>query len=165
MRKTTIAMLERIDLDEFDKQILKELEEDGKKPFSQIAIDLDISNTMVHQRITRMKKEGILKRHSIELDEKKLGFEWGAFTGITLHDGGDTYKVIEELKKIPEVTECYHISGKYALYIRVVAIDNEHMRDVLYTKIEDIEGVKSTESLVDFGCAFKRNAPFFEVNK
>ena len=61
------------------------------------------------------------------------------------------------------MTECYHISGKYALYIRVVATDNEHMRDVLYTKIEDVPGVKNTESLVDFGCAFKRNAPFFEI--
>ncbi len=157
-------MVERLQLDEYDKKILKELEADGKKPFSQIAIDLDISNTMVHQRITRMKKAGILKRHSIELDEKRLGFEWGAFTGITLHDGSDTYKVIEELKKIPEVTECYHISGVYALYVRVVAKDNEHMRDILYTKIEDIDAVRSTESLVDFGCAFKRNAPFFEID-
>ncbi len=158
-------MTAKISLDNYDKQILKELEEDGKKPFSQIAIDLDISNTMVHQRITRLKKEGILKRHSIELDEKKLGFEWGAFTGITLHPNGNTYEVIEDLKKIPEVTECYHISGKYALYIRVVAQDNEHMRDILYTKIENIAGVQDTESLVDFGCAFKRNAPFFEVNR
>lgn len=157
--------MSRIELDQFDKEILKGLEEDGKKPFSQIAIDLNISNTMVHQRITRLKKEGVLKRHSIELDEKKLGFEWGAFTGITLHDGGDTYRVIEALKQIPEVTECYHISGKYALYIRVVATDSEHMRDVLYTKIEDIDGVQSTESLVDFGCAFKRNAPFYEVGQ
>lgn len=158
-------MTEKIILDNYDKQILKELEEDGKKPFSQIAIDLDISNTMVHQRITRLKKEGVLKRHSIELDEKRLGFEWGAFTGITLKALGNTYDVIEQLKKIPEVTECYHISGKFALYIRVVAKDNEHMRDILYTKIENIEGVQDTESLVDFGCAFKRNAPFFEVDR
>jgi len=153
-----------VTLDLYDKQILKELEEDGKKPFSQIADDLEISNTMVHQRIVRMKKEGILKRHSIEIDEKKLGFEWGAFTGIILHDGSDTYEVIEQLKNIPEVTECYHISGMYTLYLRVVARNNEHMREILYTKIEDIKGIQKTESLVDFGCAFKRNAPFFEVD-
>lgn len=152
-----------IQLDQFDKHILKELELDGKKPFSQIAIDLEISNTMVHQRILRLKKAGILKSHSIILDEKKLGFEWGAFTGVSLHDGSDTYKVVEQLKNIPEITECYHISGKFALFIRVVAKNNEHMRDILYSKIEDIEGVSSTESLVDFGCAFKRNAPFFEI--
>ncbi len=151
-------------LDSFDKQILKALEEDGKKPFSQIAMDLGISNTMVHQRITRLRKLGILRRHSIELDEKRLGFEWGAFTGIILHDGSDTYEVIENLKKIPEVTECYHISGSYTLFVRIVAKNNEHMRNVLYKKIEDIQGIQKTESMVDFGCAFKRNAPFFEID-
>ncbi len=155
-------MNEVIDLDRYDREILKELEEDGKKPFSQIAIDLNISNTMVHQRITRLKKAGILKRHSIELDDKKLGFEWGAFTGITLHSIGNTNQVIEELQKIPEVTECYHISGKFALYIRIVAENSQHMREILYTQIENIEGVQNTESLVDFGCAFKRNAPFYK---
>ncbi len=155
-------MSEAIELDKYDKEILKELEEDGKKPFSQIAIDLNISNTMVHQRITRLKKAGILNRHSIELDEKKLGFEWGAFTGISLHGLGNTTQVIEELKKIPEVTECYHISGRFALYIRIVAKNSKHMREILYTQIENIEGIQNTESLVDFGCAFKRNAPFCE---
>ncbi len=147
-------------LDSYDIRILEHLEKDGKKPFSQIAEELDISNTMVHQRVTRLKKEGILKHHSIVIDEKLLGFEWGAFTGITLHDGSDTYQVIEELKKIPEVTECYHISGVYTLFLRIVARDNEHMRDLLYTKIEEIKGVQKTESMVDFGCAFKRNPPF-----
>lgn len=151
-----------IDLDKYDIEILRELEKDGKKPFSQIAIDMNISNTMVHQRITRLKKAGVLNRHSIELDEKKLGFEWGAFTGVTLHSIGNTQNVIEELKKIPEVTECYHISGRFALYIRIVARDSQHMRDILYSKIENIEGVQNTESLVDFGCAFKRNAPFYQ---
>jgi len=121
-----------IDLDKYDKDILRELEKDGKKPFSQIAIDLNISNTMVHQRI--------------------------------MHSIGNTQNVIEELKKIPEVTECYHISGRFALYIRIVAKNSQHMRDILYAKIESIEGVQNTESLVDFGCAFKRNAPFYETD-
>lgn len=151
-------------LDTFDRQILKKLEEDGKKPYSQVALELGISNTMVHQRVQRLRKTGILKRYSIEIDEKKLGFEWGAFTGVILHDGSDTDEVIAELEKIPEVTECYHISGTYTLFIRVVARNNEHMRQLLYQKIEDISGIQKTESMVDFGIAFKRNAPFFEVD-
>lgn len=150
----------KISLDTYDISILKQLEEDGKKPFSQIAEELAISNTMVHQRVTRLKKEGILKHHSIVIDEKRLGFEWGAFTGIILHDGSDTYQVISELEKIPEVTECFHISGNYTLFVRIVARNNEHMRDILYSKIEDIKGISRTESMVDFGCAFRRNPPF-----
>lgn len=147
-------------LDNYDVEILKQLEQDGKKPFSQIAEELNISNTMVHQRVARLKKEGVLSHHSIIIDEKKLGFEWGAFTGIILKDNSNTDHVIAQLRQIPEVTECYHISGSYTLFVRIVARNNEHMRTILYNKIEDIGEVSTTESMVDFGCAFKRNPPF-----
>ena len=148
-----------MELDMYDQDILKKLEQDGKKPFSQIAEELNISNTMVHQRVNRMKREGILQRHSIIIDEKKLGYEWGAFTGVTISEGSNTYEIIEALKQIPEVTECYHISGGYTLFVRIIAKNSEHMRDILYDKIENIKGIVSTESMVDFGCAFKRNPP------
>jgi len=151
-------------LDNYDVEILKHLEEDGKMPFSQIAEELKISNTMVHQRVARLKKEGVLSHHSIIIDEKKLGYEWGAFTGIILKDNSDTEAVIEQLRLIPEVTECYHISGSYTLFVRIVARNGEHMRSILYDKIEEVKGVMKTESMVDFGCAFKRNPPFGENN-
>jgi Lrp/AsnC family transcriptional regulator for asnA, asnC and gidA len=146
-------------LDDFDKKILIHLEKDGRKPYSEIAKNLAISNTMVHQRVGRMKKNGVLKGAGIILDERKLGYEWSAFTGLVLKEDSDSKKIIEALKQIPEVTECYYITGQYTLYIRIVAKSNEHMRQVLYDKIDNIEGVLKTESLIDFGCAFKRNVP------
>lgn len=145
-------------LDEFDKQILVNLEKDGRKPYSEIAKNLGISNTMVHQRVARMKKAGILKGAGIILDERKLGYEWSAFTGIILKEDSDSKLIIEELRSIPEVTECYYITGQYTLYIRIVAKSSEHMRMVLYDKIDNIDGVLKTESMIDFGAAFKRNA-------
>jgi Lrp/AsnC family transcriptional regulator, regulator for asnA, asnC and gidA len=145
------------ELDDFDRKILIILEKDGRKPYSEIAKSLDISNTMVHQRINKMKKIGVLKGAGIILDERKLGYEWGAFTGLMLKEDSDSKAIIEELKKIPEVTECYYITGQYTLYIRIVAKNSEHMRSVLYDRIDHIEGILKTESLVDFGAAFKRN--------
>ncbi|GGD46208.1 transcriptional regulator [Emticicia aquatilis] len=144
-------------LDEYDKKILIQLEKDGRKPYSEIAKHLNISNTMVHQRVNRMKKIGILKGAGIILDERKLGYEWSAFTGLVLKEDSDSKLIIEELRKIPEVTECYYITGQYTLYIRIVAKSNEHMRSVLYDKIDHIAGILKTESMIDFGAAFKRN--------
>jgi Lrp/AsnC family transcriptional regulator for asnA, asnC and gidA len=144
-------------LDDYDKKILIQLEKDGRKPYSEIAKNLHISNTMVHQRVTRMKKIGILKGAGIILDERKLGYEWSAFTGLVLKEDSDSKAIIEELRKIPEVTECYYITGQYTLYIRIVAKSNEHMRSVLYDKIDHISGILKTESMIDFGAAFKRN--------
>ena len=144
-------------LDDYDKKILIQLEKDGRKPYSEIAKNLNISNTMVHQRVTRMKKIGILKGAGIILDERKLGYEWSAFTGLVLKEDSDSKTIIEELRKIPEVTECYYITGQYTLYIRIVAKSNEHMRSVLYDKIDHISGILKTEAMIDFGAAFKRN--------
>jgi Lrp/AsnC family transcriptional regulator, regulator for asnA, asnC and gidA len=146
-------------LDSYDKLILQELEKDGRKAFSEIAKKLDISNTMVHQRVSRLKEQGILKKMALELDERKMGYEWSAFTGLVLKEDSDSKAIIDELKNIPEVTECYYITGKYALYIRIVAKNSDHMRRVLYEKIDLIPGVLKTESLIDFGRAFKRNVP------
>jgi Lrp/AsnC family transcriptional regulator for asnA, asnC and gidA len=148
-----------IELDDFDKLILVELEKDGRKPYSEIAKKLGISNTMVHQRVGRLKTLGIIKKLALELDERKMGYEWSAFTGIILKEDSDSENIIERLKEIPEVVECYYITGQYTLYIRIVAKNSEHMRKVLYEKIDLIPGVLKTESLIDFGRAFKRNVP------
>jgi Lrp/AsnC family transcriptional regulator for asnA, asnC and gidA len=144
-------------LDEFDINIIKELEKDGRMAFSAIANNLKISNTMVHQRINRLIEQGIIAGIKPVLNEKKIGYDWGTFTGITLKKDQDSAKVIEALKAIPEITECYYITGSFTLYIKMIAKDHEHMRRLLYEKIDSIPGISKTESLIELGCAFKRN--------
>jgi Lrp/AsnC family transcriptional regulator for asnA, asnC and gidA len=144
-------------LDEFDINIIKELEKDGRMAFSAIANNLKISNTMVHQRINRLMEQGIISGIKPVLNEKKIGYDWGTFTGITLKKDQDSAKVIEALKQIPEITECYYITGSFTLYIKMIAKDHEHMRRLLYEKIDSIPGISKTESLIELGCAFKRN--------
>jgi len=121
-------------VDEFDIKIIKELEKDGRMAYSAIATNLKISNTMVHQRINRLIEQGILTGIKPVIDEKKVGYDWGAFTGITLNKDQDSGRIIEELKNIPEITECYYITGSFTLYIKIIAKDHEHMRKVLYEK-------------------------------
>ena len=144
-------------LDDFDIRILKTLDTDGRMAYSAIATEMGVSNTMVHQRISRLSDQGILEGTKPVLNEKKLGYDWGAFTGISLEKDYDSKRVIEELQKIPEVTECYYITGNYTLYIKIVAKNHEHMRQLLYERIDNIPGIAKTDSIIELGCAFKRN--------
>ncbi|MBC7749061.1 Lrp/AsnC family transcriptional regulator for asnA, asnC and gidA [Flavobacterium sp. CG_9.1] len=144
-------------LDEFDIKIIKELEKDGRMAYSAIATHLKISNTMVHQRINRLTEQGIITGIKPVINEKKVGYDWGSFTGITLNKDQDSNRIIEELKKIPEITECYYITGSFTLYVKIIAKDHEHMRSVLYEKIDTIPGIAKTDSIIELGCAFKRN--------
>ncbi|MDA6069875.1 Lrp/AsnC family transcriptional regulator [Flavobacterium sp. AC] len=144
-------------LDEFDISIIKELEKDGRMAFSAIAANLKISNTMVHQRINRMIEQGVIGGIKPIIQEKKIGYDWASFTGITLNKDSDSDRIIEALKDIPEITECYYVTGSFTLYIKIVAKDHEHMRKILYEKIDNIPGIAKTDSIIELGCAFKRN--------
>ena len=144
-------------IDEFDVQILKQLEIDGRMAFSTIATALGVSNTMVHQRISKLTEQGVLTGIKPVIDEKKMGYDWGAFTGISLEKDHDSNRIIEALKNIPEVTECYYITGTYTLYLKIVAKNHQHMRAILYEQIDNIPGIAKTDSIIEMGCAFKRN--------
>ncbi|GJM34792.1 MAG: transcriptional regulator [Saprospiraceae bacterium] len=147
-------------LDDFDKKIIGKLEVDGRMPYSQIAEELGISNTMVHKRVAKLIKHKIITKINPTYDEKRLGYGYGAFTGITLDKEHKTKSVIQALKKIPEVTECHYIAGSFTLYLRIFAKDHEDLKRILYDVIDNIDGVAKTESMIDLGCAFKRNIVF-----
>lgn len=144
--------------DTYDIKILQKLEKDGRMAFSLIAQELGISNTMVHQRVTKLTEQGILKGIKPILDEKKIGYDWASFTGLTLDKDHNSERIIEALKAIPEVTECYYITGAFTLFIRIVAKNHEHMRRILYEQIDNIPGIAKTDSFMELGCAFRRNA-------
>ncbi len=149
--------MENFELDNYDRNIIKELELDGRKAYSAIAQKLNISNTMVNQRINKMVENGVITGIKPLLNEKKVGYDWGAFTGLTLKKDHDSEKVIKKLEEIPEITECYFVTGSYTLFVRIIAKSHEHMREILYNKLDHIKGIQKTDSIIDLGCAFKRN--------
>lgn len=89
------------------------------------------------------------------LDEKKMGFEWGFFIGLILEKDYDIGWIIEVLKFIFEVFECYFIIGFYMLYFRILVKSNEYMWSIFYDKIDNIFGVVKMNLMIEFGCVFK----------
>jgi len=147
-------------LDPIDNRILNELTLDARIPFTKLAAKLKVSNTLVHQRIKKMKDNGILKNATIQLDPWMLGYETSAFTQIMLSDSKHHKKVEKKLASIPEITECVNISGRYAILVKIFAKNNRHLRDLIYEKIHTIDGVEGTNTTMSFETAFVRNIPF-----
>jgi len=146
-------------LDYTDKQILLALKADARKAFSKIADDLKISNSLVHQRIKKMKEEGVIIKADLLLDEIKIGYNTKSYVGIRLKEAHFASKVVEKLQDIVEVTECNYVSGKYAIFVLVFAKDNDHLRSILYNQIHEIEGVGGTDSFICFTTNFDRSVP------
>ncbi len=142
--------------DYIDQQILLQIRRDARKPFSQIADDLKISNSLVHQRIKKLKQRGVIQKAEFVVDEKQLGFKTKSYVGIRLREARYAEQVVEGLSKIPEILECNYVSGNYAIFILIFAEDNHHLRQVLYEQVHQIDGVSGTDSFICFDTNFKR---------
>ena len=145
--------------DYIDQQILLKLRSDARKAYSQIAEELKISNSLVHQRIKKLTQEGVIKNAEFVLDEKKLGYKTKSYTGIRLREARFAKSVMQELHKIAEIVECNYVSGNYAIFILIFAYDNEHLQKILYDKVHLINGVAGTDTFICFDTGFKRNIP------
>jgi len=152
-------------LDYIDQQIICELKADARKAYSKIAENLKISNSLVHQRIKKMKDDGVIKKADLILDEKKIGYSTKSYVGIRLKEARLAAQVVNYLEKISEVKECNYVSGKYAIFVLIYAKDNDHLRQVLYNQIHEIDGVAGTDSFICFTTNFNRSIPVISEAK
>ena len=137
-------------IDYLDREIIKKLSENARMPFSDLAKELNISNSLVHLRVRKMQETGIISGFTVKLNTKEIGYETVTYTGIVTKEARFSYSIAEKLKEIPEVLECHWVSGTYALFIKIAAINNEELRKILYEQIHQIEGVGSTDSFFYF---------------
>ena len=146
-------------LDPIDIRILNELTSDARVPFVKLSKKLKVSNTLIHQRIKKMKEAGILENATFQLNPWRLGYQTSAYTQIMLADSKHHRRVEKELSKIPEIVECVNISGRYAILVHIFAKNNRHLRDIIYEKILAIDEVEGTNTTISFETAFSRNIP------
>ncbi len=151
-----------IQLDAIDRRILEELTLDARIPYIQLAKKLKVSNTLIHQRVRRLQQMKLIDKATFPLDPWKLGYQTCAFVQIMLSNPKQHKLVEEELHKIPEIVECVNIAGRYALLAKIFAFNNRHLRDIVYERILQIEGVEGTNSTISFETAFTRNIPLHQ---
>ncbi len=95
----------QIEIDGIDKEILRDLMEDARKPILQIANKIGISGAAIHQRLKKLEQAGVISGSKYVVDSKVLGYKTMAFVGIYLEKASSNPEVVRELKKIPEVLE------------------------------------------------------------
>lgn len=151
--------------DYIDQQILLQIREDARKPFSQIADNLKISNSLVHQRIKKLKQRGAIQKAEFVVNEQQIGFKTKSYVGIRLREARYAEEVVAGLKKIPEILECNYVSGNYAIFILIFAFDNQHLRKILYEQVHQIDGVAGTDSFICFDTNFRRPVSLDSLGK
>jgi len=129
-----------------DKRIIEHLQADGRKPFTQIALELGVSEAAVRARTNRMVDRGILQIVGVT-DPLKLGFQQVAMIGIRC-DANKLMQVAERVAELAEVDYVVITAGSYDILIETVSEDNEALLRFLAERLRAIDGVRETETFV-----------------
>ena len=134
------------DFSDLDKRIIEHLQQDGRRPFTQIAADLGVSEAAVRSRTNRLIERGIMQVVGVT-DPLKLGFQQWAMIGIKC-EAARLLEVAEEMAAFPETDYVVFTAGSYDILVECVAEDNEALLQFLSEKLRKIPGVRETETFV-----------------
>ncbi|MGD9929013.1 MAG: Lrp/AsnC family transcriptional regulator [Mangrovibacterium sp.] len=149
----------RNNLDQTDLHILNIITHNARIPFKDVAAEVGVSRAAVHQRVNRMIEMNVITGSGYHIDPKKVDYKTCTYVGIFLEKGGFYEDVAALLQEIPEIVECHYTTGQYAIFVKVYARDNEHLKEILSDKVQKISGVSSTETFISLEETFKRQVP------
>ena len=155
--------MSKIRLDSLDKQILRMISEDARVPFLEVARECNVSGAAIHQRIAKLSRLGIIKGSQFVIDPEKIGYETCAYIGLYLKNPEDFDTVVDALKKMPEVVECHYTTGSYDLFVKIYAINNHHLLNIIHDKLQPL-GLSRSETIISFKEAIKRQIPIPKEN-
>ncbi|MDF2560060.1 MAG: AsnC family transcriptional regulator [Microbacterium sp.] len=135
-------------LDDISKRIVELLQEDGRRPYAEIAREVGLSEAAARQRVQRMTEAGIIQIVAVT-DPMQLGFHRMSMIGIRV--SGDPRAIAEELTLIPELAYVVVVLGTFDILVEAVCENDEHLIDLIATRIRTIPGIAHTESLLYAG--------------
>lgn len=130
-------------IDDVDKAIIEQLQEDGRLPYTKLATAVGLSEAAVRQRVQRLVESGVVQIVAVT-DPLTLGFRREAMIGLKIE--GDLRGVADTIASIPEVSYVVVVSGSFDLLMEVVCEDDDHLLALLNDKVRSIPGVRSTET-------------------
>ncbi|HRN90918.1 MAG TPA: Lrp/AsnC family transcriptional regulator [Ferruginibacter sp.] len=148
-----VESTESITLDEKDFSILKLLQENARLTVKEIAERVHLSTTPVHERIKRMEASGVIRQYITLVDAAKVqkGLNVICYVSIREHSKNAGLKFIKAINDMPEVLQCYSISGAFDFMLKVVCSDMNAYYDFHVQKLSQLENVGNVQSVFVMG--------------
>ena len=149
-------------LDRLDRKILRMVAEDARIPFLEVARACNVSGAAIHQRIQKLTNLGVLKGSQFVMDPEKIGYETCAYVGLYLKNPEDFDSVVAALREMPEVVECHYTTGEYDLFIKIYALNNHHLLDIIHDKLQPL-GLSRSETIISFKAIIDRPLSIIDI--
>ncbi|MCR9064201.1 MAG: Lrp/AsnC family transcriptional regulator [Cytophagales bacterium] len=135
-------------IDPVDLKILKLLVADGLATTKEIAAELNLTTTPVHERIKRLRRDGVIEKYTIELNRKKLNRNLLIFCNVSLKEHAFEYleRFEKDVQTLPEVVECYCISGGSDFLLKIIVSDIDEYKLFILNKLSILPNIANTQS-------------------
>lgn len=130
------------EIDETDKAIIRELQLDGRTPYSKLGPAVGLSQAAARQRVQRLVDRGVMQVVAVT-DPAMLGFAVQALVGIEV--AGDVRAVADALSELDEAEYVVITAGRYDIFAEVVCVDMSHLLELVNDRIRTLDGVQGTE--------------------
>ena len=104
-----------------------------------------------------MEEAGILDKTTLKINYANLGYDITAFIGIYLEKSALYDKVLTKLKDIPEIVSIHYTTGNYSMFLKIHCRDTNHLKEVLHDKMQQVEGIDRTETMISLEESLDRN--------
>jgi Lrp/AsnC family transcriptional regulator for asnA, asnC and gidA len=130
-------------LDDIDKQIIRELQLDGRTPYAKLGPAVGLSQAAVRQRVQRLIENGVMQVVAVT-DPLMLGFTLEAMIGVEVD--GDLRAVASKVAQVDNVDYVVVTTGRFDLVVEVVCRDHEELLHLINDVIRAVPGVRATET-------------------
>lgn len=151
--KTEQSTTTNISLDSKDLAILKILQQNARATVKVIADEVHLSTTPVHERIKRMEQAGVIKQYATLVDHSKVkkGLMVICYVSLKEHSKNAGSKFIKHIHNLPEVIECYNISGEFDFMLKVLAENMDDYYNFHVNKLSQSENIGNVQSVFVMG--------------
>ena len=150
-------MTSQIRIDDLDREILNTLMNDARTPYAEMAKRFNVSPATVHVRVEKMRAAEIITGTEVIINPKLLGYDVCCFIGINLNAARDYHSALRKLNELDEVVEAYYTTGAYNIFVKLMCKSIEELQYVLIDKLQAIDEVQSTETLISLQNPISRN--------
>lgn len=135
-------------LDKTDLQILRTLQENSRLTIKELAARVHLTTTPVFERLRRLENNGFIQKYIAVLDAEKLNQGFIVYCNVKMRRM--SYDIATEftriIKNIPEVTECYNISGSFDYLLKIHAPNMKYYQEFILNVLGQVENLGSLES-------------------
>ena len=140
-------------LDETDINILACLQDDARLTNKELAAKIHLSTTPTYERVKRLEHEGYIERYIAVLNAEKINRGFIAFCNVSMkqHSFENSQRIMEAVQQIPEIVECYNISGDYDFMLKIYVQDMKAYQQFVLRILGDLDCIGSLNSFFVLG--------------